>query len=149
MLVAGQDAYFRTICREAFERGRLHMLALFLDDRPISMLCGFVAKEGEYVFKLAYDEAHARYSPGALLQLDNIDEWHGRQNIAWQDSCATPKTTMLYQLWGERRVIGHVLIATGSRYGRILTGVFPLLKAVKSIVKRRTTEPSPASRPEN
>ena len=40
------------------------MLGLFLDDRPIALKVNFVAGDGAFVFKTAYDEAFSRFSPG-------------------------------------------------------------------------------------
>ena len=43
-------SYFRSIAKEAFQRGRLSMLALRLDGRPIAFKCDFPAGRGLFTF---------------------------------------------------------------------------------------------------
>jgi CelD/BcsL family acetyltransferase involved in cellulose biosynthesis len=52
--------------------GRLERLALRLDGRAIAMLANFITAPGAYSYKTAFDEAYARFSPGMLLQLENL-----------------------------------------------------------------------------
>src|SRR5262249_51437101 len=48
--------FFGTFCREAARRGRLQMLGLFLDHRPIALKCTLRAGEGAIAFKIVFDE---------------------------------------------------------------------------------------------
>ena len=65
--------------------------------------------------KIAYDEAYARFSPGVLLELDNLDLL-ARGDIDWMDSCAAENHPMIDSLWGERRTIVRVsLPLAGTR----------------------------------
>lgn len=108
--------------------GRLERLALRLDGRAIAMLVNLVTAPGVYSFKTAYDEAYARFSPGMLLQLENLALLE-RGDIQWADSCAVEGHPMIERLWrGHRRVVSRN-IAIGGPARRAL---FRLLMAYET-----------------
>ena len=80
-----------------------------LDGAPVAMLINFVASPGGFSFKTAFDEAYARYSPGVLIQLDNLSLMR-RPDIEWMDSCAAENHPMINSLWAERRGIVRVSV---------------------------------------
>ncbi|HYV36018.1 MAG TPA: GNAT family N-acetyltransferase [Gemmataceae bacterium] len=129
--------FFRTIAREAFARGRLMMLGLFLDGQPIALKCNFLMGEGSIAFKIAFDEDYARFSPGVQLELDNIAEAHARVGLRWMDSCAISRHFMINRLWKERRVMQNVLVATGRRGGDLVVSALPLLRWLQRLVRRK------------
>jgi hypothetical protein len=101
----------------AARRGRLERLTLTLDARPLAMLATFQAPPGAFSYKTAFDERFARFSPGVLLQRENLAVLE-RQDIAWSDSCASADHPMIDHLWRERRPIGRLSIAIGGRLRR-------------------------------
>lgn len=101
----------------AAARGRLQRIALRLDGKPIAMLANFLCPPGAFSFKTAFDEEYARYSPGVLLQRENL-ELLSRDKIDWVDSCAAPDHPMINHLWRERRSIGRHSIGIGGRLRR-------------------------------
>lgn len=105
----------------AAARGRLERLSLSLDDTPIAMLATFLTPPGSFSFKTAFDERYARYSPGVLIQLKNL-EVLDRPGIAWSDSCAAADHPMIDHLWRERRAIGRLSIAIGGPARRAFFG---------------------------
>lgn len=102
---------------------RLERLSLTLDGTPIAMLATFLTPPGAYSFKTAFDEGYARFSPGVLLQCENL-ALAGDPDIAWIDSCAAPDHAMIDHLWRERRLIAHHSIAIG---GMVRQQLFTLL----------------------
>ena len=57
----------------AWDEGRLQFRRLDVDGRPVAMLVNFLCPPGSFSFKTAFDEDFAHYSPGVLLQIDNLD----------------------------------------------------------------------------
>lgn len=110
----GTEALFRQTLAAAHERGRLQLVAMRLDGRAIAMLVSFLSPPGGFSFKTAYDEELSRYSPGVLLQIDNLDVLKNC-GLAWMDSCAAAGHPMIDSLWAERRAIGRVSIALKHR----------------------------------
>ena len=103
------DAFFREAIRAAEKAARLQFLRLDLDGRAIAMLVTFVAPPGAFTFKIAFDEDHARFSPGVLIQLEYLKVLD-RDDIGWSDSCAVENHPMINSLWMERRPIVRVTV---------------------------------------
>jgi CelD/BcsL family acetyltransferase involved in cellulose biosynthesis len=103
----GTERFFRECIAGAHAAGRLEMLRIDLDDRPIAMLVNFVALPGAFSFKIAFDEAFARYSPGVLIEIENL-QILANPDVAWMDSCAVENHPMINSLWAERRPIVRV-----------------------------------------
>lgn len=97
--------------------GKLERLTLTLDGRPLAMLATFLSPPGAFSFKTAFDETYARFSPGVLLQRENL-EMLARADIAWTDSCAASDHPMIDHFWRERRPVGRLSIAIGGRLRR-------------------------------
>ena len=129
-------AYFKTVATEAFNRGQLMMLALSLDGRRIAYKCNFVSGRGSFAFKIAFDESYARFSPGVLLELENIRLLHERTDVRWMDSCASPDRMMINQLWPVRRTIQNVVIATGRGAGEFFIALIPMLRWLSRKIRR-------------
>ena len=124
---------FADMLHGAAEAGVLERLALILDGRPIAMLVNFLTPPGAYSFKTAYDERYARFSPGVLLQRENLDLLDDPQ-IDWCDSCAAPDHPMIDRLWNERRAMVRVSVALGGQARRALArGVFAFESSARNL----------------
>lgn len=114
-------ALLRESLRGAAQRGKLERLALTLDGAPIAMLATFLTPPGAFSYKTAFDERFARFSPGVLLQRENLALLDDPA-LSWCDSCAAANHPMIDHLWRERRAMGRVSIAIGGRVRRALFG---------------------------
>lgn len=103
----------------AAQAGMLERLSLRIDGRPIAMLVNFLVPPGAFAFKTAFDENYARFSPGVLLQQENLALLE-REGIAWCDSCAAPGHPMIDHFWRERRTIVSRNIGIGGGLRRRL-----------------------------
>ena len=107
------ELFFRETLAAAWDSGRLQFRRLDLAGRPIAMLVNFRCAPGSFSFKTVFDEAFARFSPGVLIQLENLDILDD-PDIAWMDSCAAEDHPMIDSLWTERRAIVRVTIRLGG-----------------------------------
>jgi hypothetical protein len=123
-----ERVFFQTVANEASRRGRLMMLAVNIDDRPVAEKCNFLAGDGAFAFKIAYDEEFAEYSPGVLLEVENIRQLHANPKITWMDSCAAPDHFMINRFWTERRTIQTIMVPTKGGWGELLISLMPLLR---------------------
>ena len=133
--LACDDAVARTFVdalRGAARRGKLERLALRLDGRPVAMLANFLTRPGAFSYKTAFDEAYARFSPGVLLQKENLEILR-RDGVEWVDSCAAEDHPMIDHIWRERRPIARHSIGIGGGLRR---------KAFAALVKRETGRPA-------
>ncbi len=124
---AGQ-AFFVSAATGAFLRDRLMMLALRLDGRPVAMLVNFLAGEGAFAFKSAFDEDYAHFSPGVLLEVEGIRRLHAMPGVQWMDYCTASNDFLFDRLCPDRRMIKTVLTATGGRLGDVVVAAMPLIK---------------------
>lgn len=115
-----ERAFFESFVRRSRAGGRLHCAEIRFEGKPIAMLASFLSGGGAYSFKIAYDEAYAKYSPGALLMMKVIGAFQSDPRIAWVDSCAIPNHPMIDHIWAERRGIREVNVATSHRFGPLL-----------------------------
>ncbi|HEY6815508.1 MAG TPA: GNAT family N-acetyltransferase [Croceibacterium sp.] len=117
------DMATRILFVEALEgaarRGRLERLAVRLDGKPVAMLASFLCPPGAFSYKTAFNEAFARFSPGVLLQCENLALLE-HDGIAWADSCAAADHPMIDHLWRERRPIVRHNLAIGGTVRRLL-----------------------------
>jgi len=116
------EAFFRRSVGAAWKAGRLDFRRLDLGERPIAMLVNFLAAPGCFSFKTCFDEEFGRFSPGVLIQLDNLRTLE-RPGIDWMDSCAAADHAMIDSLWAERRSIVRVTVSlTGARRSLVHAG---------------------------
>ncbi len=115
---------------------KLQMLALRLDGRPVALKLNLLAGEGAFAFKIAFDESFARFSPGVLLELDNVERAHQLPALRWMDSCAAPNRFMINHLWPDRREIQTLFFATGGTRGALAVALIPLLHFFRRLVGR-------------
>jgi CelD/BcsL family acetyltransferase involved in cellulose biosynthesis len=114
-------ALFSDALAGAAPRGRLERLSLTLDGEPIAMLASFLTPPYGFSYKTCFDEAYARFSPGVLLQRENLAMLE-RDDIVACDSCAAADHPMIDHIWRERRAIGRLSIAIGGPLRRALFG---------------------------
>ena len=136
------EAFFREAVAGAHEAGRLQFLRLDLVERPLAMLVNFLTPPGSFSFKTAFDEDFARFSPGVLLQIENLKILE-RSDIDWMDSCASEQHPMIDSLWRERRSVVRMTVplAGARRRASFLAARFleQASAARRRLVSRRAT----------
>ncbi|MGB7373133.1 GNAT family N-acetyltransferase [Pontixanthobacter sp.] len=110
---AANKTFFEQTLTGAAKANRLERLTLSLDQRPIAMLVNFITPPGAYSFKTTFDENYARYSPGVLLQRENLDLLSNK-TVEWTDSCAAADHPMIERIWREKRSMVKVNIGIGG-----------------------------------
>jgi CelD/BcsL family acetyltransferase involved in cellulose biosynthesis len=108
--------FFHAALAGAAAAGKLDMLRMELDGRPIAMLVNFLSPPGGFAFKTAFDEDFARFSPGVLLQIENL-ALLDRGDLAWIDSCAVENHSMIDSIWAERRAVVRVTLPLAGARG--------------------------------
>ena len=128
--------YFTQITTAAFRRGRLLMLGLDYDGEPVARRCAFLAGDGSFAFKTAYDERFAHYSPGTILEIDSLLQLQGLGRVHWMDSCAAPDNALINRISNERKAI-HSLAIAGGPLGEVVIAGLRLLRWTNRRLLRR------------
>lgn len=124
--------------RAASRLGRLQMLGLDLDGRPIARCVNLLAGEGSFAYRTAYDEEYAHYSPGIAVELDTVRAFHALPGVRWMDSITDPDNSTINRLWKDRRTVQNLAVGLGT-WGETWVSMLPLMRWAK----RRVTRASP------
>jgi CelD/BcsL family acetyltransferase involved in cellulose biosynthesis len=126
--------FFREMTARMAARGALELTFLAGGGRIAAARCSLVSGDGNFCFKVAFDEELKRFSPGRELELRLIDQFHDDARLQWMDSCADPDNELFNRLWPDRRKLRTV--AYRSR-GPLGASVPPALRAVAALRNRR------------
>ena len=137
----GGRRYFTEIATSAFRRGRLLMLGINVNGRPIARRCAFVAGEGSFAFKTAYDEEFADFSPGAMLEMDSIQQLRALPGVRWMDSCAAADNLLVNRLSNARKTIQSLAVGSGALGDLVISGL-PLLRWTRRILTGSSEAPA-------
>lgn len=129
------ERLFRAVISGAAKAGKLERLALYLDDKPIAMLATFLSHPGGFAFKTAFDENYARFSPGMMLQVDNLALLDDPE-LAWCDSCAAADHPMIERIWRDRRSMVWLTVSAGRGWRRAIGSLWARAEAWR--MERRT-----------
>lgn len=132
--------------RAAYERGRLEMVGIDLDGKPLGRCTGFIAGEGAYAFKPAYDEAFAKFSPGIIAEVARIRNLHEMPGVRWMDSFTDAGNSVMSRLWKDRITVQTLAFGT-DRAGALALAAWPFLRWARralSAASRVRVRPAPA-----
>ena len=108
------ERFFRQAAAGFHADGRLLMYGLWLDERPVALHAAFLdarTRAESAAFKIAYDEAYAKQSPGVLLEVWAIGEQHGPRPLAVRvDTCAWSGNPLWNELLLDRRELAHLMV---------------------------------------
>jgi CelD/BcsL family acetyltransferase involved in cellulose biosynthesis len=138
----------------AYRRGRLEMVGIDLDGKPLGRCTGFIAGEGSFAFKPAYDEAFARFSPGIIAEVARIRNLHELPGVRWMDSFTDADNSVMSRLWKDRLTIQSVAFGTNAA-GALALAALPFLRWAKQTLSAASpgraqpapVRPQPASAP--
>jgi len=120
--IASRDSdakFFREVCATLASEGRMQLLSL-VGTRTLAMQCNFISGDVLFGFRSCYDEALARYSPGALLLMDAVSHFHADQRATF-DSCTAPDNDLCNRLMQDRRALETIIIGRPDALGSALT----------------------------
>ncbi len=103
--------FVRSACAGLAAEGKISIERILLDGRAIAAAIVLRSGRGAWFWKIAYDEAFARFSPGVLLTVALTEELVEDLTIAQTDSCASENHPMIDHIWRERLTLCERLIA--------------------------------------
>jgi hypothetical protein len=130
----------------AYQRGRLEMVGVDFNGKPLGRCTGFIAGKGAYAFKPAYDEAFAKFSPGILAEVARIRNLHQLPGVQWMDSFTDANNSMMSRLWKDRLTVQTLVFGTGKA-GAMAIAAWPFLRWAKQQGRRALSAASRARAP--
>jgi hypothetical protein len=123
----GHAGFFREMCGEFERMGRLRVLSLEAEGRPVAMKCTVSAGDGLFYLKAAYDETFARFSPGLQLEREAVERFLADRSAggpSWIDSCTDPANDMINRLLPDRRdLTTYVVPPKGTLARAVISGM--------------------------
>jgi CelD/BcsL family acetyltransferase involved in cellulose biosynthesis len=92
-------------------RGLVRADRLAITGQTVAVTLLLRSGDAAWLWKIAYDESFARFSPGVQLTRDVTESLLQDTTLATTDSCATPDHPMIDHIWRERLVLSDRLIA--------------------------------------
>ena len=133
------SGFFDTAFEEFQDTGDVLFWKLTLDGVPVAMTCGARSGRQAWLFKITYDEEHARSSPGVLIVLDVMDALSRTGETDMIDSCAQADHPMINRLWRERLELHDVMIGRPGQPAAVfemLHGLTRLKRDGRALAKR-------------
>jgi CelD/BcsL family acetyltransferase involved in cellulose biosynthesis len=103
-------AFVRSAVASRAAASAVRIDSLARDRRPVAMLVTFIAGATAFTWKIAYDEAFARFSPGAHLMLEVAPRIFAETAVRRIDSLADTGHPMIDRLWPGRMSVGTLVI---------------------------------------
>jgi CelD/BcsL family acetyltransferase involved in cellulose biosynthesis len=125
-------AWFREWRQRWAKAGRLVMLSLNVGDVPIAMQCYVRAGPGLFCFRIAFDQAYARFFPGAMLLFSALEYLRDETDAQWIDSCSDRNNEFFLGMLPERRSLSMLLIGTGGALDRAMVGALPTISRINA-----------------
>jgi hypothetical protein len=97
--------------------GKAEIMRLMLAGRAIAALIVLRSGDTAWCWKIAYDEQHARASPGVQLMLQATKTLLAEPGLSHIDSCAAPDHPMIDHIWRERLPLADRLVRPGPDGG--------------------------------
>ncbi|MEZ6095973.1 MAG: GNAT family N-acetyltransferase [Pirellulaceae bacterium] len=127
--------FFRSWLLQLAINGQLQRLSVRCNGRMIAGKVNIVSGLSSFAYKIAYAPEFHTFSPGRLLEIENILRFHETDLLA-MDSCADPNHPMIDHLWSGRKPIHSVLIATNRRFAKLALAAYPLMRWCKRSLSR-------------
>ena len=103
--------FLRTAVDRLAAEGKVCIARILLDGRAIAAAIVLRSGPTAWFWKIAYDEALARFSPGVMLTVALTEELTDDVTLAQADSCANSYHPMIDHIWRQRLVLVDRLLA--------------------------------------
>ncbi len=129
--------FFTDTVQTLAKTGQCRVAELSLDGRVIASTILVTNQDNAWMWKIAFDETLARYSPGVLLVLDVTVCLIADENIVRVDSCAVANHPMIDRIWRERMGVADLLVTTrrGLVPRRMIEGLEQLRRGARATIK--------------
>ncbi|WP_220497985.1 GNAT family N-acetyltransferase [Rhodopirellula sp. JC639] len=132
-------AFFLEMVDRCAQQDSIRFGRLTLDGAPIAMLVDLHSGGQVSGYKTTYDERFAEYSPGFLLEMQNV-HWLHELGCTVCDSCTDPNNELINGLYAQRLAFQSIAIGLDSGMHWPVTSLLPWMQSsarfAKSCVRR-------------
>lgn len=128
-LHADQIAFVRELTARRAGKGEARILELFSGERLVAAGLALQAGRIAWYYKVAYDEAFAKCSPGVQLTLELTRRLIEDPSVDMVDSTAIANHPMIDHIWRDRIALGDWLVALKPGAARFMGPVVTIERA--------------------
>lgn len=125
------ELFFNDLVILGANAGRIIRQTLMLGEIPIVVRVVLRSGMKAFAFKTAYDERWSRWSPGMLMELENLSWALERENKMTMDSCAAQNAELFRRLWLDTCTISSLMISRQGSAGRVIISAIAGLRQLK------------------
>jgi CelD/BcsL family acetyltransferase involved in cellulose biosynthesis len=129
-------AFALQAARGLHDRGQLVLLTTTAGTGVAAQLFAIRDRDTLFMFKIAFAEPLARFSPGTQLVHDMVQWFAGQPTLEHIDSCAHHENEFINRLLPDRRSLATVLVALDGGMGAVATKLMPRLVALHRRIRR-------------
>jgi tetratricopeptide (TPR) repeat protein len=93
--------------------GKVRIDRLLVNNRAIAAAITLRKRNKAWYWKMSYDEAYRRFSPGVLLTLELTKSLLADSTLVSVDSLTIPGHPMIDHMWRERLAVAHCIVGVG------------------------------------
>lgn len=134
-------AFFLEMVDRFATRDAIRFGKLTLDGTPIAILANIGSGNHVSAYKTAFDERFADYSPGFLLEMQNI-RWLHQSECTLCDSCTDPNNELINRLYTDRLPFQNIVLGLDTRIHRWVNTVLPSMQKAAQFAKRLQQTPA-------
>ena len=120
-------AFFLEMTDRFGQRDSIRFGRLSLDGVPIAMLADLHSGGHVSGYKTTYDERFAEYSPGSLLEIQNV-HWIHELDCTLCDSCTDPDNELINGIYAQRLAFQSIVIGLDPKMKWIVQSLLPLMQ---------------------
>jgi CelD/BcsL family acetyltransferase involved in cellulose biosynthesis len=135
----GLATFTRSMTRLLAREDKCSIHSLELDGEPIAMGVVLTSGNQAFLWKIAYDERYAAFSPGVQFIVDFMHAQTADCTLVRTDSCAIADHPMIDRLWPDRLEIADVLIGPTAGRAESFAAIArheSIKRRLRAIVKR-------------
>lgn len=126
-----EESFFRDFVTLGANSGGIIRQTLTLRQKPIVVRVVLRSGTKTFAFKTAYDERWSKWSPGMLMELENLSWALEQENKITMDSCSAQNAELFRRLWLDTCGISSLMISTQRAAGRVIVSAIAGLRQLK------------------
>jgi CelD/BcsL family acetyltransferase involved in cellulose biosynthesis len=139
-------AFYRAQAALLRDRGQLQLSLLELDGLPIAFEYGWRSHATYFSFKVGYDEAYERHSPGQLLRMKLLENFFADPEVNTVDFFG-PLNNALAAWATDQFRVGRIVVGRPTLLGRTLVAAYRLASSLRQRFRNRKHAQPYALRP--
>lgn len=131
LLAVGHDTFLREVCKPLMRESRVFVSEILINNQPVASSLNFIAGDHGFAFKIGWDQALAKMSPGIINELWFMRDIRSICSDLQQIDSGASSGSFIEKIWPNRKTISSGIFITTSR-GRVAVNMISYAKKIKA-----------------